>query len=111
MRFGLAADSHGTNGRAPVEGLRVSLAMLILSGPLPPPLNGQSVTFQYLVNECAARGLAHRVVAFPSEGDRIGFTLGRAFRFVGYLFGYVRALLEAPRGSSIYLVLGQSYRG
>jgi glycosyltransferase involved in cell wall biosynthesis len=85
--------------------------MTYLVGPLPPPLNGQSVSFAMLCEHFRARGLPHQVVDFSAGRTRRDgeFSLDR-------LNSLIRPLATAlgligRRAGNVYLTNAQSWAG
>ncbi|HET7459706.1 MAG TPA: glycosyltransferase family 4 protein [Longimicrobium sp.] len=83
-------------------------ALLLLAGPLPPPLTGQAVAFGMLVDVLRECGVPHRVVDIAPRAAETS-TPRRALQYAAILARFARAV-AAPRGT-VYLTLAQSRRG
>lgn len=85
-------------------------APLILIGPLPPPIDGQSLAFALLARGLSA-GRDVRIVNIARPGEQ--FERSRVARVVDYvsaLRSYARELRRAP-GAVVYLTVAQSRAG
>ncbi len=84
---------------------------LILIGPMPPPIDGQSVAFGMLVEGCRERDWPHAVIDIARPGD--DFARGRLQRASDYLRaipGYIAKLFASTR-PTVYLTMAQSLSG
>lgn len=86
---------------------------LLLVGPLPPPVNGQAVAFEMLVEGCRERGVEHRVVDI-AHGARSAARIAeatwwRALEYVGILARYCRQVAFGRR--TVYLIPAASRHG
>src|SRR4051794_35154161 len=85
----------------------------LLIGPLPPPINGQSLMFEILVHGYEQHGRSFQLVNLaqgPRAAMHIGrFSLVRAAEYTRFL-AIIFFQLATCRGS-IYLTVSQSRRG
>ena len=88
-------------------------ARLVLVGPLPPPLFGQSVAFRMLVDEVARLGIPHHVIDLTQgEGSakQAGvLTIHRVADYTSILRRFAAA--AAGRRGTVYLTIAQSRAG
>lgn len=84
---------------------------ILLVGPLPPPLTGQSIGFHMLVEALKERGLPFDVVNLSgSENNLQGATFWR--RFFDYIFIISIYLTRAlVKEKTVYITISQSPRG
>jgi len=90
---------------------RAAAAPFILVGPLPPPIDGQSLAFELLANGLARAGVGVSVVNIARPGQQ--FERARAARALDYvqiLSRFVRELFRQSR-ASVYLTVAQSRAG
>ncbi|HEV7591169.1 MAG TPA: glycosyltransferase family 4 protein [Longimicrobium sp.] len=84
---------------------------LILAGPLPPPVCGQTLSFAMLVEEMERLGVPCRVVNLAlGSGEQVGAVTPR--RLGGYAAALGRFLrVAAGRRTTVYLTISQSLPG
>jgi glycosyltransferase involved in cell wall biosynthesis len=83
----------------------------ILVGPLPPPIDGQSLAFQLLARGLANAGDVAVVVNIARPGARFDRSrVARAFDYAVALSRYALALARHPR-AGVYLTVAQSRAG
>lgn len=83
--------------------------LLLLVGPLPPPVNGQSSAFAMLVEGARARGIPCCVVDLAGEGGGNNVSWRRVFDHVGILTDFLRR--AAVGRKTVYLTIGQFRAG
>ena len=82
---------------------------LLLVGPLPPPVNGQSSAFAMLVEGARERGIRCRVVDLAGKGGGHGLSWRRVFDHVRILIVFLRR--AALGRKTVYLTIGQFRAG
>lgn len=80
--------------------------MLILVGPLPPPVNGQSIAFQLLIEGVKERGLRYSVVNLSGRSKA---TWRRAIDYVSILWEFFAKTSFGEK--TVYITIAQSFRG
>ena len=89
----------------------MSSSPLILIGPLPPPIDGQSLAFELLVRGLAAAGVNAQIIDISRPGGQYSRSrVGRAFDYTRALWQTFRALRRAPK-ATLYLTAAQSRAG
>lgn len=82
---------------------------LLLVGPLPPPVNGQSSAFAMLVEGARERGIRCCVVNLAGEGGGAGPSWQRLFDHVRILTAFLRRAAFGCK--TVYLTIGQFRAG
>jgi len=84
---------------------------LILAGPLPPPVCGQTLSFRMLVEELERRELPCRVVNLAAgSGEQLGAVTPRRLGGYAAALGRFLGLAAGPR-TTVYLAISQSRAG
>ena len=83
---------------------------IILIGPIPPPINGQSVAFQMLLDAIQHKQIPHKVINISSKIDSQKMNkFNRALEYIAILAKY---LFHVCRPCSlVYLTIAQSQQG
>jgi glycosyltransferase involved in cell wall biosynthesis len=82
---------------------------LLLVGPLPPPINGQSSAFAMLVEGARARGIRCCVVNLAGEREGVGLSWRSLFDHARILTAFLRRAAFGRK--TIYLTIGQLRAG
>lgn len=89
----------------------MSRSGLILIGPLPPPIDGQSLAFELLVRGLAAAGVEAQIIDISRPGSHYSRSrAARAYDYARALWRTFRALRQAPE-ATLYLTAAQSLAG
>ncbi|WP_158301951.1 glycosyltransferase family 4 protein [Paenibacillus mesophilus] len=82
----------------------------ILVGPVPPPVAGQSLAFQMLVEEFEQRNLPHQIVNLSGKKGSFNVSVGkRALQYFWILLDYVRKTSFGKK--TVYITIAQSLQG
>jgi glycosyltransferase involved in cell wall biosynthesis len=88
----------------------MSARPLILVGALPPPIDGQSLTFELVAHGLPRSGREVYIVDFARPGEFARSRAARAFDYAFVIARFVRALAQHP-GAGVYLTVAQSRAG
>ncbi len=83
---------------------------LILVGPVPPPINGQSVAFQMLIDALTSKHIPHKIInlstrVYPQKISKFS----RALEYIDILAKYLSCVCRPC--SLVYLTIAQSRQG